>query len=332
MHHVPLVEVTRGSRVESLHFGSIAVCDFTGRLVAAWGDTGAIHFPRSAVKQIQALALVETGAADRYALNEHRLALACASHSAQPLHMAEIDPWLDELGLGDDALACGPAWPWRSEDRDARLLAGRGMRRAQHNCSGKHTGFLTTCLHMAWPTDGYERPEHPAQVRFRQTLAELAGCEADYAMDGCGLPTPALPLAAMAAAMAQLGDFKGLGTVRGNASARLFHACIAHPEYTSGTGEVGALVPAATAGEVYVKIGAEGFYTAMWPARGLGIALKVADGAARAADVAILGALAELGALPRGSSTLLDDKLRPTVFNSNHDEVGSLRWCGGSGR
>jgi L-asparaginase II len=201
-----LVEATRGRIAESVHRGRAAVVDVSGRVAAAWGDIEAPVYPRSAVKPLQALALVESGAADAFGLDDTELALACASHSAEPRHLDGITAWLERMGLTPGDLECGAQWPLRHEPTmEALIRAGERSTALHNNCSGKHTGMLATALHLGAPCTGYVNLEHPVQQRIMGILEQMCGYDlsgAPVARDGCSVPSFAIPLGNLARGMA----------------------------------------------------------------------------------------------------------------------------------
>lgn len=283
-----LVELTRGGRLESRHRGGVAIADAKGRLAWAAGDVETPIFPRSALKMLQALPLVESGAADAFGLSGPELALACASHSGEPFHVAAVQAWLARIGLDDTCLACGA--PVRAD--------GRTSSRANHNCSGKHTGFLAVARHLGAEPKGYEQPDHPVQRLALGAIAEMAGLDRaslPVAIDGCTAPAAALPLHALATAAARIADPSGLASARAEAARRLDAAVRANPLYVAGTGRACTALIEASGGEISVKTGAEGVYVAVLRSLGLGVALKIDDGAARASETAIAVLLAALG-------------------------------------
>jgi L-asparaginase II len=322
-----LVEVTRGDRVESLHRGAIAVCDAAGKRVAHWGDVEAAVYPRSAFKSLQALALVESGAADAFRVSDEELALACASHSGEPMHVDRVAAWLGRIDCAEGDLACGPHLPINEAAAHAMIRGGERPCRIHNNCSGKHTGFLTVARHLHIAVDGYERPDHPVQVLARQEIA--AFCDLDpnalpVGIDGCAAPNYALPLDRLARAMARMGDTASLTAQRTNAATRIVEAWRAHPLLVSGTGRACSELIMASRGRTVVKTGAEGVFTAVLPEKGLGIALKIDDGATRAAETVMANVLVLLGAADP-SSPLLAKHLRPPVRNWRGDVVGERR-------
>ena len=201
-----VVEVTRGAIVESRHLVSAAVADAGGELVAAWGEVEGPVFARSAVKPIQALPLLESGAAEALAVSDAELALACASHGGEPLHVAALRDWLARLGLAETDLECGAHPPLHEPSAEALVRSGTAPSALHNNCSRKHAAMLATARHLGEETRGYIRSAHPVQRRVAACLADMSGCDlerAPEASDGCGIPTFALPLSGLARAMAR---------------------------------------------------------------------------------------------------------------------------------
>lgn len=321
------VLVYRGGAVESSHMVHAAVVDAGGRLLAAAGDGDRPTFARSAAKPLQAVALVASGAADRFGFTGPELALACASHAGTPEQAAAVASLLVRLGLGEADLACG-------------LQAGRPTP-LHHNCSGKHAAMLAVALHHGWPTAGYAGSDHPVQALVRRTVAELTGLDPDgmvAAVDGCSVPTFALPLRSLA-----LG-FARLAVASDGALARLRAAMVAHPEFVAGEGLFDTALIRATGGRVVGKSGAEGVFgaavTAGWPGTGgggrvtdreapvlhvpVGLALKVEDGAGRAVAPAAVALLRYLGFLGPGEEEALFSHARPVVYNHRGLAVGRI--------
>ncbi|MEM6491996.1 MAG: asparaginase, partial [Pseudomonadota bacterium] len=190
-----LVEIWRGEGVESQHRGAVCVVDARGRVVFAAGDQSRPIFPRSALKPFQALALVETGAADHFRLSDAELALACASHSGHAGAVAVAEAWLQDLELPETALICGPQEPLDLKTAAQLIRDDQAPRRVHNNCSGKHLGFLTACLHRGWDAAGYGSIDHPAQRHWLATLERLAEekvTNGPQGVDGCGLPAISL--------------------------------------------------------------------------------------------------------------------------------------------
>ncbi|MBV8793257.1 MAG: asparaginase [Pseudolabrys sp.] len=321
-----LVEVMRGGRVESRHTGSVAVVDADGRAVLTIGDVELPCYPRSAVKALQALLLVESGAADRFGLGPQELALACASHTGEPDHVATAKRMLRQAGLDADALKCGAQWP-RDQKAAQDLARSGGTAGAIHNnCSGKHAGFLCVACALEAERDSYILPDHPVQRLVRATMEQLTGATLSddrRAVDGCSAPTWAMPLSALAKGFARFGTGVGLEPERAKAAARLREACATHPWYVAGTERFCTRVMSCFGAGIFIKTGAEGVYVAALPSAGLGIAVKCDDGAARAAEVMVAATLQQFI-----KADALVALARPTLRNWNDMEVGSLRPAG----
>ena len=327
-----LVEVTRGSQVESRHRASLAVVDTEGRLVLSAGDHERPVYARSAIKSLQAIALVESGAAEAFDLSDEELALACASHSGEPRHVDTVTAWLHHLGLGVDDLECGPQLPGYEPALYALLAAGGRATAAHNNCSGKHSGFLTLARHLGAPTRGYSTYEHPVQQRILGVLEAMTGLDlgdAPRGIDGCGIPVIGIPLGNMALAMARLGDPADQPEARQAACARIRRAVAAHPFMVAGSGRFDTRVMEATGEKALIKTGAEGVYCAAFPELGLGAALKVDDGAGRAAEVLMGRLLLHFGILDQSQAAALGGLSTSPVLNRAGRVVGEIRTAAG---
>ena len=320
-----LVEVVRGNVVESRHRGSLVVTESGGHKLMALGDRGAPVYPRSAIKLLQAIPLVMSGAADAFGCGNRELALACSSHNGEPRHTELADAMLARAGLDARALECGAHAP--SLDRAARelLLSGEKPSALHNNCSGKHAGMLAVARHLGEQTKGYVRPDHPVQMRIAGIIAALTGCQptADVCgVDGCSVPTWALPLEAWALAFARIAGAATTGSDELAAGRRLMAACMAEPAYVAGDKRFCTDVMAAFAGKVFVKTGAEGVFCGALPGKGIGIALKIDDGATRASEAVMAGVL---GALGGGHDELLARWSRKPLRNVAGAQVGEVR-------
>jgi L-asparaginase II len=294
-------------------------------MVEAAGDIDREVFPRSAIKPLQALALVESGAAERFAVSERELAVACASHSGEPEHVALVRAWLARLALDPAALECGAHPPLHGPSAQRLAAAGRAPERVHNNCSGKHAGMLTLARHLDAPLAGYSRAEHPVQRLIAEILRDMAGLAAlpAPAIDGCGVPTWPIPLGRLAGALARFACPAALPAGRAEACARVQAAMLAHPQLVAGTDRACAEIMSA-ARDVLVKTGAEGVYAACLPRRRLGVVLKVEDGAGRAAPVALLALLRALGALDAGAAATLAGRMQPELRNHAGVVVGRI--------
>lgn len=316
-----LIEVTRGDMVESVHRGIVSVVDAKGEAVLSLGDVTRPVYPRSAIKPLQTLPVIESGAADAFNLSEAEIALCCASHHGEPIHTEKVIPWLARLGLSVDDLECGPQLPTNTEAAHALIRNGTEPSRAHNNCSGKHSGMLTTAVHLGEPTKGYTGADHPVQTRLIELIGEMGDMDLSNSargVDGCGIPVFGAPLNGVARAMARLADPAGLAADRAAACRRIVAACAKNPLMLAGTGAFNSVVLAETGETCLLKGGAEGFYTAALPERGLGVALKIDDGAGRASHAAILQVLVHLG--------ILDEAQKSRILAICPEEVRN--WAG----
>jgi L-asparaginase II len=319
-----LVEVTRGPLVESIHRGAVAVADARGGLRLSFGNVERAIFPRSALKPIQAVPLIETGAADAFAVSDEELALACASHSGEPQHTERIAAWQRRIGCSVADLACGPHRPVHEPTANAMFLRGEKWTALHNNCSGKHTGFMTLARGLGAPVANYQEHDHPVQRAVEAALKEMAGLKGPlpYGIDGCTVPNFAVTLAALARAMAQIADPSALPLGRADVRRRILAAMTDHPELVAGTGRPCTLLMRQNP-KIAVKTGAEGVYVAILPELGFGAALKIDDGGSRAAETAIAAVLIALGAVPDEGAAA--DLSRAPVLNTRGVQVGERR-------
>ena len=327
MENPVLVEVLRGDSVESRHRGALAVVDAAGHVVAALGDHQRPVFPRSAVKALQALPLVESGAAEALDFNDAELALACSSHNGEEVHVNAARVMLMKAGLDEDALECGSQWPRRMEDVAVLHRMDATPCPLHNNCSGKHAGFLGLARTLGVPTRGYVEPDHPVQLEARAAIERMAGIDLSAmpsGTDGCSIPTYAMPLAPLARAFACFGTGEGLEHLRAQAAERLYNACVDHPFMVAGTGRFCTEVMGALSGRVFVKTGAEGVFVAAIPELGFGIALKCDDGATRAAETMMAAVIDALLELDEDEAKALRPWLAPPLANWNGRSVGKI--------
>lgn len=318
------VEVWRGAAIESEHRVHVAVVDASGRLRAAAGDCNRIVFARSSVKPLQALPLVEDGAAERFGFGGHEIALCCASHSGEPKHVAGVRAMLQRIGVDESALACGPHMPLHEPSARALRQTGRQPGRIHNNCSGKHAGMLALAWHHGWPIAGYEQAEHPVQQRIRGELAAWTGMPADemvLAVDGCGVVTFALPIEALARGFAGLAAAARRGAT---AAATVVSAMTEFPYYVAGTGRLCTALMRLVDGRIVAKTGAEGVYCAAVPGAELGVAIKVEDGATRASEPALIEVLRQLGLLADHELSELLTFAQPVIRNTRGEETGRI--------
>ena len=323
-----LVEVTRGQRTESFHRGAAAIVDADGGLVFAVGDVEAPVFPRSAVKALQAIPLVECGAADAFGFETRELALAQASHGGEPAHTEAAAAMLAAIGLGEPDLECGTQVPSHRPSAAALIRRGEQPNQLHNNCSGKHANFLAVARHLGVAHAGYVGACHPVQQSVREVLESLTGAThgADRcATDGCSIPTYAVPLAALARGFARFATGAGLSPERAGAARRIYLAAVTAPFFVAGTGRFDTAAMELLNGAALLKTGAEGVYCAALPALGLGVALKCDDGSTRASEAMMAAILA--GLLPE-HETALADWTRAPVLSRRGARVGEVRTVG----
>ena len=321
MRSAEMIELRRGDMRESLHRGHAIICDAHG-VVEAWGKPSQIVFPRSSCKMIQALPLIESGAADAAGLTDRQLALACASHSGSAMHVRAVDEWLTGLDLAEGDLRCGSHMPGDPAEYRRLLCSDAAPCQLHNNCSGKHAGFLTLNQHLRGGPE-YVEPAHPVQQAVKAAFEEVTEeTSPGYGIDGCSAPNWASSLEGLARAMAR---FANPGTDRrGEAMRRLVDAMRAYPEMVAGEGRSCTALMRAMGGGVAVKTGAEAVFVAILPQQGLGVALKITDGGTRASEAAITALLIHLGVLDAthpAAQALLDGP----ILNCRGMVTGNLR-------
>ncbi|WP_296100771.1 asparaginase [uncultured Agrobacterium sp.] len=328
MHNPVTVEVTRGNIVESRHRGMAVVVDGDGKIVFSAGEVERPVFPRSACKAMQALFMVESGAADAYGFGNRELALSCASHSGEEAHVGLAASMLTRAGKDVDDLECGAHW---SLDQTALIAQARRMDKPtalHNNCSGKHSGFICACSHNLIETRDYVRGDHPLQREIRAAMESLTGtaiAEDSCGVDGCSIPAYAVPLKALAHGFAKMATGRGLEPIRAQASRRLIEACMAEPFYVAGTGRTCTKLMEIAPGKIFAKTGAEGVFVGILPEKGLAIAVKCEDGTTRAAEAMIASLLARYFESDSAERAALDAMANRSLKNWNGIHVGDIR-------
>jgi L-asparaginase II len=325
----PLAEALRGGIVESFHRGAWAVVDAAGRVHSSAGDIDRPVFPRSAVKVLQALPLVTSGAADALGLTDAELALACASHNGEPEHAQTAAGMLAKAGRDVGALECGAHWPYHDGALKALARSGAEPSALHNNCSGKHAGFVCLGCHRGLDTRGYLQPDHPVMREVTASLQDATGFDlarTARGTDGCSIPTYAVPLRHLAHAFAKVATGQGLDTDRARAAARRRAAVAAQPFMVAGSGRLDTRLMEHFGARVFCKVGAEGMYCAALPEPGLGLAIKMDDGNnARAVEVVLAALLRRLLACSEADAAVLDAAADLPLVNWNGIEVGRLR-------
>ena len=330
-----LVEALRGGINESAHRGAVAIVDSAGAVHTVIGDIERPIFPRSAVKVLQALPLVASGAAERWGLTDEELALACASHGGEPRHAATAAAMLAKAGVDAGVLECGTHWPYHDASIKALAAAGQQPSALNNNCSGKHSGFVCLGCLMAGDGDrraflhGYVKPGHPVMREVTAALQAATGYELTHAAvgtDGCSIPTYAIPLRHIAHAFARVASGVGLSADHARAARRLRAAVAAAPFMVGGSGRFDTRLMERLGERVFCKVGAEGVHCAALPELGLGVAIKMDDGNnSRACEVAMAAVVERLLPLADADASFVHGLSDILLRNWNGIEVGRLR-------
>lgn len=319
-----LTEVWRGEYLECIHRGHVAVCNANGDLLASWGDPNANILPRSSCKMLQTLPLIESGAADAYGLTSEHLALACASHQGAEIHTSRVSTWLENLQLSETDLRCGGHRPKDHDAADDLVRNGKNFNQTHNNCSGKHSGFLTLNKHIGGDAE-YIEIDHPIQQQIKNAIEDMADQQTSgYAIDGCSAPNFGVTLFGLACSMARMAKPTGLGRIREQAIVRLVDAMAKHPELVAGETRACTDLMRAMDGRTVVKTGAEGVFAAILPDHGIGVAIKIEDGATRAAECSIAALLVRLG-VANPDHPLVNNLLFHEQRNSRNMLVGSIK-------
>jgi L-asparaginase II len=316
-----LAEITRGATVESRHRGAFAVSNANGNIIRSAGDIGVPVFPRSAIKAFQCVPVIESGAADRFGLTDEEIALCCSSHNGEQEHLRVAASILQKAGVQESAYECGAHWPERMDDKKLLFKSGQEPRAIHNNCSGKHAGMLALARQLGAPLEGYTIPDHPVQHAIAQVLASYCNVEmakTPMGIDGCSVPTWALPLENLANGFAKLfapGNRTGV---------RIAGAVQAHPFLVAGTGKFDTKVMQAVP-RLFIKYGAEAVFCGAIPHASLGFALKIDDGASRGAEVAIASTLSKLDCWTPEEVEIIASFSHSTMRNWRKLEVGEAR-------
>jgi L-asparaginase II len=335
---LPLVELTRGNTVESVHFGALAVADSQGNLIASYGDPNTVTFLRSTAKPFQLLPFIEAGGAEHFQFTQQEIALMCASHSGTDQHVEVVSHIQQRVGITESSLMCGVHQPMHKQTAEEMLLRGETPTPNRHNCSGKHTGMLAFAKMRGEPLESYLEPNHPVQIRILNTFAEMCGLPAEEVQmgtDGCSAPNFAVPLYNAAWAWARLADPSSLSPGRAKAIRKIVQAMMAHPDMVGGPGRFDTLLMQTLNGRVVSKGGAEGYEGmgilpgVLGPGSGaLGIALKISDGDGygRAVSAVSMEVLRQLGIFsPNELETLNPFRPKRAVQNWRGLVVGEMR-------
>ena len=322
MDTIKMIEVTRSDFTESTHYGVAVLVNSKGEVLKEWGNSNILIYPRSALKPIQTLNLYKNGVAEALNLSDDFIALTTASHHAENIHQKMIINWLKKMHLKEKHLSCGPSWPWNMKDQFKTHAKYKVKRKIFHNCSGKHCGHLAVSLHKNLPIKNYQHKNHPIQKDLIKLIEELSKYKIkNIGVDGCTLPNPLIPLKKFAFAAAQLADYKKLNE-HSYIAKRIFDSCIKFPEITGGSKSINSILTKLSNGKAFIKNGAEGVFVAILPEKKSALALKIIDGASRAAEVAIAGLLSDIKIINNKKI-----KKRP-IKNSTNQVIGSMKWIG----
>lgn len=320
-NYVPLVEVTRGEATESVHFGAVAVVDLGGHLLASAGHPHCVTFTRSSLKPFQAMPFVAQGGVEAFGFTQEELAVLCASHNGEDLHLEAVTSILRKIGLSESDLQCGSHVPNYLSERGERVVGKADFSPKYNNCSGKHAGMLAFCRLLDVSHSDYLQPGHPIQKAIKKSTAHFTGVpESDLLVgtDGCSAPNYALPLSGLALAFARLSS-RDPDPEYGAAPAQVFGAMTAHPRMGSGLGRGDLAIMQAGCGDWVSKVGGEAVKGVGIRSRGIGIAAKVAGGGTRALVPLIVEVLRQLDILPSADGTPLETWARPEV--KNHRDI-----------
>ena len=323
MDVVKMVEVTRSDFTESTHYGVAVLINSNGEILREWGNSDILIYPRSALKPIQSLNLYKDGVAEGLNLSDDFIALTTASHHAEPIHQKMISKWLKKIKLKENHLSCGPSWPWNIKDQFEAHTKYKVKRKIFHNCSGKHCGHLAASQYKNLPIKNYQNKDHPIQKDLIKLIEDLSKYKIkNIGVDGCTLPNPLIPLKKFAFAVAQLADYKKLNEYSTIAK-RIFDSCVKFPEITGGSKSINSILTKLSKGKIFVKNGAEGVFVAIIPEQKSALAVKIIDGASRAAEVAIAGLLSELKII---NNEKINKIKKIPIKNSANQIIGSMKW------
>jgi len=325
MNTIKMVEVTRSNFTESVHHGVAVLINSSGEVLREWGNSDILIYPRSALKPIQSLNLYKDGVAEALNLSDDFIALTTASHHAENIHQKMINNWLKKINLKEKHLSCGPSWPWNIKDQFKAHTKYKIKRRIFHNCSGKHCGHLAVSKYKNLPTKNYQNKNHPIQKDLIKLIEDLSKYKIkNIGVDGCTLPNPLIPLKKFAFAAAQLADYKKLNEHSAIAK-RIFDSCVKFPEIAGGSKSVNSILTKLSKRRAFVKNGAEGVFVAIIPEKKSALAVKIIDGTARAAEVAIAGLISQLKII---NYDKIEKIKKRSVKNSAGQIIGHMKWIG----
>jgi L-asparaginase II len=323
-----IVRIWRGPLTESLHHGHIAVVNHQGELLQQLGNPRFLTFARSTAKLLQAIPVIESGAADHFGFTDAEITLLCASHSGEEAHVAAASSILSKLNLSSEHLQCGAHEPFHLPTA-LKMRANRVVPTSLHNnCSGKHSGMLALTVHTHSSLDYYLQQDHPVQRQMLQTVSEMCGVPAaavHLGVDGCGVPVFGMEMDRLAFGFARLGRPEGLSAKRVSACNRILSSISRHPHYLAGSDRFDTRLIEVTDGRIIGKMGAEGLFAITVPKDGLGIVIKIEDGNERALYPAVVETLQQLDLLVPSELEALSSFHYPVLRNWQGTEVGRIR-------
>jgi L-asparaginase II len=323
-----LTQTDRNGLVETIHRGSVVVIGPEGQTILQLGDADAVTYPRSAMKLVQVLPLLMSGAVEDFGLTDEEVALMCGSHNAEPRHLETARSILKKCGAAEKDLACGAHLPLGEEARHALIRNHHPPHDLHNNCSGKHAGFLALARHRGHPLKGYLVPDHPVQQRIRSCVAtvfEVAEQELHRGTDGCSAPNYAMPLRNMALGFRNLVAPAFPDEKLNAACRKVVTSVTTHPFMVAGTGRYCTDLMIAAQGRVIAKLGADGVYCLGLPEEGMGIAIKLDDGATGPQYNVAQSLLEALEALPKGAKAMLEEYRDTPILNCKNLVTGYRR-------
>ena len=322
-----MVKVYRKDTIESIHHGAIAVVDSSGKLFYSVGDPKFATFLRSSAKPFQALVVVESGAAEAFGLNQQEIAIISGSHNGEKKHVRVVRSILKKIGLNKDYLQCGTHVP-HYYTASGITPPKKKFSPLQHNCSGKHAGMLAVCVYEGWNLENYQNPRHPLQKLILKKISEL--CEyplrkIKIGIEGCGVPTHALPLKNMAVGFSKLVSFRSKNQIVSQSLQVVADSMWRYPEMVSGKGRLDYQLAVASRGNILAKAGAEALHCAVILDKGYGMIVKISDGSRRALAPASIEVYRQLGVLNKRQLKDLGDFVSPSIYNHQRKKVGYLK-------
>jgi L-asparaginase II len=322
-----LAEVHRGNGIESVHYGSIVVVDNSGQILYYAGDPNLRTFTRSSLKPFQATPLVERGGLEKYGFDLKALAIMCGSHSGSPAHTAQVDSNLEKIGLDESYLQCGTHPPLEYRTKDILPRQGEVFTPKQHNCSGKHSGQLALAKMLGCDPKRYLDPDYESQQIVKKTVSEICEIPMDEMIlgtDGCSLPNYNIPIRNLALGFANIGTLKADNKARKEAFQKIIEAIQSFPLMVSGEGRSDYLLMQALPKEIICKIGGEAVQGIAILTKKWGMAIKIADGNARAIGPVMVEALRQLGVLPDSRLKYVEPIVKPNLYNNRNLLIGHI--------